>query len=73
MLVVQATTAEISPSWLVYPLRSEAIARWAARMNCHEAGQFLGRIYEIQKARMRNINLQLAMETLLMTLRDFLV
>jgi len=39
VLVVQATTAEVSPSWLVYSWRSQEIAPWAARMNCHEAGQ----------------------------------
>lgn len=72
VLVVQAVATELNSDWLVYSWRCEEVKRWAKRMNSHETGKFLARIQEIRKARTRNINRQLALETLLMTLRDAL-
>ncbi len=60
----------LDPSWLVYSWRHEEIKRWAARMNTHEVGAFLADLQEIHQAQIRNINRQLALETLLMQLRD---
>lgn len=60
----------LDPSWLVYSWRHEEIRRWAARMNSHEVGSFLADIQEIYQAQVRNVNRQLALETLLMQLRD---
>lgn len=63
----------LDPSWLVYSWRKEEIQRWAARMNPHEVGSFLADIQEIHRAQVRNLNRQLALETLLMQLRDKLL
>lgn len=63
----------LDPSWLVYSWRHEEIKRWAMRMNTHEVGTFLADIQEIHEAQVRNINRQLALETLLMQLRDKLI
>ncbi len=72
VLVVHAVRTEVDPALLVYSFRAEEIKRWAKRMGPHETYTFLARIQEIYKAQTRNINKQLAMETLLMTLRDTL-
>lgn len=63
----------LDPSWLVYSWRHEEIKRWATRMNTHEVGAFLADLQEIHQAQIRNINRQLALETLLMQLRDKLI
>jgi|GEM_PF-47794 len=63
----------LDPSWLVYNWRHEEIKRWAARMNAHEVVTFLADLQEIHQAQIRNINRQLALETLLMQLRDKLI
>jgi DNA polymerase-3 subunit delta' len=60
----------LDPSWLVYSWRRDEIKRWATQMNTHEVGAFLADIQEIHEAQIRNINRQLALETLLMQLRD---
>ena len=72
VLVLQsvADPSQLDPSWLVLSWRHDEIKQWVARMNMHEVGKFLADIQEIQKAQIRNINRQLALETLLMQLRD---
>ena len=72
VLVLQsvADPSQLDPSWLVLSWRHEEIRQWAARMNMHEVGKFLADLQEIQQAQIRNINRQLALETLLMQLRD---
>jgi DNA polymerase-3 subunit delta' len=73
VLVVHAVTTDVDPSLLVYAFRAEEVKQWAKRMNPHETYTFLARIQEIYKTQTRNINKQLALETLLMTLRDALL
>ncbi len=72
VLVLQsvADPSQLDASWLVLSWRYEEIKQWAARMNLHEVGKFLADLQEIQQAQIRNINRQLALETLLMQLRD---
>lgn len=72
VLVVQSVPnpAQLDPSWLVLSWREEEIKKWAGRFNTHETGKFLADIQEIEQAQVRNINRQLALETLLMQLRD---
>jgi DNA polymerase-3 subunit delta' len=72
VLVLQsvADPSQLDATWLVLSWRHDEIKQWAARMNLHEVGKFLADIQEIQKAQIRNINRQLALETLLMQLRD---
>lgn len=75
VLVLQSVPdpSALDPSWLVYSWRHEEIRRWATRMNSHEVGSFLADIQEIHQAQVRNVNRQLALETLLMQLRDKLL
>ncbi len=63
----------LDPSWLVYHWRHEEIKQWARRMDTNNVGKFLADIQEIERAQIRNINRQLALETLLMQLRDKLI
>jgi DNA polymerase-3 subunit delta' len=72
VLVLQSVPdpARLDASYLVYSWRREEIQQWAARMNTHEVGKFLADLQEIRQAQVRNINRQLALETLLMQLRD---
>lgn len=72
VLVLQAVPdpSRLEPSWLVLSWRYDEIKQWALRMNVHEVGKFLADLQEIQHAQIRNVNRQLAMETLLMQLRD---
>lgn len=72
VLVLQsvADPSQLDPSWLVLSWRHDEIRQWAGRMNMHEVGKFLADLQEIQQAQIRNINRQLALETLLMQLRD---
>jgi DNA polymerase-3 subunit delta' len=72
VLVLQsvADPSQLDASWLVLSWRQDEIRQWAARMNMHEVGKFLADLQEIQQAQVRNINRQLALETLLMQLRD---
>ena len=72
-VLVMQTVAEakaVSPTMLVYAWRHNEILRWAGRMNTHEVAKFIADMGEIQQAQIRNINRQLALETLLMRLRD---
>lgn len=72
VLVLQsvADPSQLDASWLVLSWRHDEIKQWAGRMNMHEVGKFLADLQEIQQAQIRNINKQLALETLLMQLRD---
>jgi DNA polymerase-3 subunit delta' len=72
VLVLQsvADPSQLDASWLVLSWRHDEIKQWAGRMNLHEVGKFLADLQEIQQAQIRNINRQLALETLLMQLRD---
>lgn len=72
VLVLQSVQdpAQLDSSWLVYSWRREEIQKWSERTNSHDVGNFLGDLQEIQRAQIRNINRQLALETLLMQLRD---
>jgi DNA polymerase-3 subunit delta' len=58
------------PSLLVFSWRREELIRWANRMTAEEATRFLADIAAIWQTLSRNINKQLALETLLMQMRD---
>jgi DNA polymerase-3 subunit delta' len=75
VLVLQAMPAPeaVDPSSLVYAWRQDELAKWAVRSSPYQVGRFLARIEELQKAQARNVNNHLAMETLLMELRDTLL
>ncbi|HEY5599688.1 MAG TPA: DNA polymerase III subunit delta' C-terminal domain-containing protein, partial [Candidatus Manganitrophaceae bacterium] len=72
VLVLQSVPdpSQMDSSWLVYSWRRSEIEKWAARVHPHEVGAFLADIQEIHQAQARNINRTLALETLLMRLRD---
>lgn len=72
VLVLQSAPdpSQMDSSWLVYSWRRSEIEKWAARVQPHEVGAFLADIQEIHQAQARNINRTLALETLLMRLRD---
>jgi DNA polymerase-3 subunit delta' len=69
MLMVRSDSAW-DASLLVFSWRKEEIARWANRMTTEEVTRFLANIAAIEQTLSRNINKQLALETLLMQIRD---
>lgn len=69
VLVFQSVVGGVDPSWLVYTWRHDEIQQWAERADAHAAARFLARVQEIQRGEARNLNRQLAMETLLLTLQ----
>jgi len=73
MLVLQAMAVAPAASWLVYSWRYDEIKSWAEKIEPQAVGRLLARITEIERDQTRNINNQLALETLLMTLRDHLI
>ncbi len=75
VLVLQAlpSSQAVDPAQLVYAWRHDELAKWAGRSSPYRIGRFLARLEELQKAQARNVNNQLAMETLLMELRDTLL
>ena len=73
LLVLQSMPAAPDASWLVYSWRYDEIKAWAEKIDTHAVGRLLARITEIERDQTRHINNQLALETLLMTLRDHLM
>ncbi len=70
ILVMRMMGGRSDSADLVFSWRKEEIARWAARLNAEEATKFLANIAAIEQTLSRNINKQLALETLLMQMRD---
>lgn len=69
MLMVKGDALTDS-SILVFSWRKEEIMRWANKMSTEDVTRFLADIAAIQQTLSRNINKQLALETLLMQMRD---
>jgi DNA polymerase-3 subunit delta' len=70
ILVIRMTRENPDSALLVFSWRKEELARWANRMNAEEVTKFLANIAGIEQTLSRNINKQLALETLLMQMRD---
>ncbi len=72
LLVLLAVPAgdSVDPSYLVFSWRKEELLRWSARVNPQEVAKLLADVTAIQQTLSRNINKQLALETLLMQMRD---
>ena len=64
---------QLDPSYLVLSWRREELLRWADRMDVRDVTKFLADITTLQQSFARNINRQLALETLLMQMRDRLL
>ena len=73
LLVLQSMPTAPDASWLVYSWRHDEIKSWAEKIDTHAVGRLLARITEIERDQTRHINNQLALETLLMTMRDHLM
>ncbi len=73
ILVMQMMGAQSNSTSLVFSWREEALRRWANRMTPEEVTRFLANIAAIEQTLSRNINKQLALETLLMQMRDKLI
>jgi DNA polymerase-3 subunit delta' len=65
--------SDVDESYLVFFWRKEELIRWARRMTTQEVTHFLADTTEMTKNISRNINKQLALETLLMQMRDKLL
>ncbi len=65
--------SDVDPTYLVLFWRKEELIRWAKRMRTQDVARFLANVTEITKTVSRNINRQLALETLLMQMRDKLL
>ncbi len=72
MLMVKGDL-QADASLLVFSWRKEEISRWANKMNTSDVTRFLADIAAIEQTLSRNINKQLALETLLMVMRDKLI
>jgi DNA polymerase-3 subunit delta' len=70
ILVILMMGAQPDSAILVFSWRKEELMRWANRMNAEEVIKFLANIAAIEQTLSRNINKQLALETLLMQMRD---
>lgn len=70
ILVMLMMGAQPDSANLVFSWRKEELMRWANRMNAEEVIKFLANIAAIEQTLSRNINKQLALETLLMQMRD---
>ena len=73
LLVLQSMPTAPSAAWLVYAWRYDEMKSWAEKIDTHTVGRLLARITEIERDQTRHINNQLALETLLITLRDHLM
>ncbi len=73
VLLAVEDRSQLDPSLLVFPWRRKELERWADRMNPREVARCLADVTAIQQTLSRNINRQLALETLLMQMRDKLL
>ena len=73
LLVLQSMPTAPDAAWLVYSWRYDEIKSWAEKIDTHAVGRLLARLTEIERGQTRHINNQLALETLLMTVRDHLM
>ncbi len=69
VLAVQAA-CDLDPSLLIYSWRYQEIKEWATRISPGETWAFLADIRAIQHSLVRNINRELALETLMMRLKE---
>jgi len=70
VMLMLGVHAQDDTSSLVFSWRKEELMRWANRMRAEEVIKFLADITAIEQTLSRNINKQLALETLLMQMRD---
>jgi DNA polymerase-3 subunit delta' len=70
LILLAVSGGEIDSSYLVFSWRQEELLRWSTRMNPREVAKCLADITVTQHSLIRNINKTVALETLLMQMRD---